>query len=550
MFNWFLALSIRWKLQLSFFLVTMITTVYNRMLASHELGNMVDIARHAGVSAEVISQLEANHNAYILNSFWESGLEFVIQFFIIGLLAGIFVRPIQALCHALKAVEKGDLTKGVKISSRDEVGMLQESFNEVLKSLNHIMQDVDTSGKEMEQSAFQIAKISREIAEVGNKEESRSAEVRHVTEQLHSNSENVQAKAMGAADRAKQTEERAREGIRMVQRNISEMEGTTQEVNQAALKIAELEQSAEQIHAIIATIQTIAGQTNLLALNAAIEAARAGEQGRGFAVVADEVRKLAERTTHSAGEVSEIIGHLGGKVQQVTASMAVVVEKVHENQKVAGETAAVIEHMAGEVAETASANDGIFGASGEQIKNVAMLQNALEHLFATLHESSAKVETTAAIGESLHKVTGTLSQLMAGFTFDSIKAIEPAQHEKRTYPRITNRLLVQASQGGGKMECSGIDFSLAGIRLEMNEKLDDKRQVELAVYLPQEDLSKYEGQAPLNLQGRISWQRAENGKYLCGISFEGVSKEADRKMRECFIYFNKSPEFGANAQRP
>jgi methyl-accepting chemotaxis protein len=542
--NWYRSLSIRWKLQFGFFLVTMITTVYNRVLASRELGKMVEIAQSNGVSAHVISQLEASHSAYIFNSFWESGLEFVLQFFIIGAVASLFVKPIRALCHALKAVEKGDLTKEVEHRSRDEIGELEKSFNDVLSKLNHIMREVDESGREMEQSAFQIAKISHEIAEVGHKEQSRSAEVNSATERLQQISGSVQAQATAATERARQTEERAREGIRMVQRNIAEMEGTTQEVNEAARKIAELEQSAGQIHKIIATIQAIAEQTNLLALNAAIEAARAGEQGRGFAVVADEVRKLAERTSHSAGEVSGIIDQLGGKVQQVTSSMNIVVGKVHDNQKVAGETATVIEQMAGEVAETASANSGISSASGEQIQNVNLLRDTLAELFATLSESSAKVETTAAIGESLHKVTGSLNQLMAGFTFDSVHVIAPSQHEKRTYPRINNRLLVQATQGGTPIECSSLDFSLAGMRLALHEKLNDKRPVELAVYLPQNELDQYEHQSPLKLRGKVTWQREEDGKCQCGIAFDALTDEASRKLRDSFRYFHKTPEFG------
>ncbi|MFA6972920.1 MAG: methyl-accepting chemotaxis protein [Gallionella sp.] len=543
--NWFLSLSIRWKLQLGFFLVTMVTTVYNRILASHELGQMVEIARTNGVSAQVVSQLEASHSAYIFNSFWESGLEFALQFFLIGVVARLFVKPIQALCNALKAVVQGDLTREVEISAPDEIGMLGESFNEVLNKLNHIMREVDASGREMGQSAFQIAKISHEIAEVGHSEQSRSTEVTNVTNQLYRASESVQTQAMAAVGRAKQTEERAREGIRMVQKNISEMEGTAQEVNLAVQKIFELEQSTEQIHEIITTIQTIAKQTDLLALNAAIEAARAGEQGRGFAVVADEVRKLAERTTRSAGEVSEIIGQLGGKVQQVTSSMNVVVSRVHDNQQVAGETAAVIEHMAGEVAQTASANDGIFGASGEQISNVNLLQERLAHLLATLSESSAKVETTAAIGDSLHKVTGKLNQLMSGFTFESIHVIEPTQNEKRAYPRATNRLLVEGTQSGKSFECSSLDFSLAGMRLLLNKNLDEACPVELAVCLPQNDLHQYEEQQPLKLRGRVSWQRLEGGRNQCGIAFEGMSEDASRKLRECFKYYNKTPEFGA-----
>ena len=543
MVNWYLALSIRWKLQLGFFMVTMITTVYNRFLAAHELSTMVEIARHNNVAAEVVKQLETNHSAYIFNSFWESGIEFVLQFFVIGFVASMFVKPILSLCKSLQAVQKGDLTQGVAVTSRDELGELQQDFNEVLNQLNHIMREVDASGKEMEQSAYQIAKISHGIAEVGRKEQSRSADVSSVTEQLQKISGHVQSQAQAATIRAKQTEERAREGIRIVQKNISEMDGTAQEVNEATQKIAELEKATSKIHAIIETIQSIAKQTNLLALNAAIEAARAGEQGRGFAVVADEVRKLAERTSKSASEVSDIIGQLGGKVQLVTASMSIVVDKVHDNQRLAGETATVIDQMAAEVAETASANNEISISSGEQISNMGLLQQTLNQLFDTLKENSAKVETTAAIGNSLHKVTGTLTELMSGFTFNSMQVIDQGQHEKRVYPRITNRLLVQINHGNEIIECSTLDFSLTGMRLELVKQLPDKQSLIFEIFLPQPNLELYEKQTPLKLYGHVNWQRIVDEKNQCGIEFEKLNESITLKLRECFEHFKKNPEY-------
>jgi methyl-accepting chemotaxis protein len=540
-----LSLSIRWKLQLGFFMVTMITTIFNRMLASHELGKMVEITRANGVAQPVVDQLMANHSAYIFNSFWESGIEFAIQFMIIGVLANAFVRPILSLCNALKSVEAGDLTRGVENRSRDEIGVLEKSFNDVLASLNRIMREVDDSGKHMGQSAYQIATISREIAEVGKQEQSRSAAVSSATEELHKISTTVRESAQSATERARQTEAQASEGINTVQRNIAEMEQTAQEVHRAATELAELALAAEQINHIVDTIKTIAGQTNLLALNAAIEAARAGESGRGFAVVADEVRKLAEKTNSSAAEVSQIVDQLSGKVSQVTGAMNVVVEKVHANQQVAGETASVIQAMVAQVAQTAEASGGITDASQQQLDNLAMLRETLNKLFATLQESSSKVETTAAIGDNLYVVTNRLNQLMAGFTFEHDKTIEPAQHEKRRYPRAQNNLLVKIVQGERSAEGVTKDFSMTGMKLALANPLElsQNQKLDLGVYLPYEDLDQYSNQQPVNLTGQLAWQRTQEDGYLCGVEFDDLDDAKRRYLKICFDFFNKNAEF-------
>ncbi|MEW6313261.1 MAG: methyl-accepting chemotaxis protein [Pseudomonadota bacterium] len=538
-------LSIRWKLQIAFMVVTMVTTIYNRMLASHELTKMVEIAQTGGASAQIIEQLEANHNAYIFNSFWESGIEFVLQFFVIGFLATLFVKPILALCQALRAVEHGDLTKGVENTSHDEIGQLEKGFNAMLAKLNTIMREINDSGKRMGQSAYQIAKISNEIAEVSKAEQNRSNEVSNATDRLQEISETVQSNAESATERAKRTEERARQGILTVQRNIAEMELTVQEVNRASGQINNLEHSAEKIHDIIAVIKTIAEQTNLLALNAAIEAARAGEQGRGFAVVADEVRKLAERTTVSATEVSAIIGDLTQSMQLVTGSMSSVVNKVHANQSVASETENAIKSMVTEVEETAIANRGICQASKDQLENFRLLQKTLDKLFMTLSESSTKVETTAAIGENLYGVTGKLNELMAGFKFENQVVIEPAQHEKRHHPRAQNNLLIKATQGSTTLEGISKDFSLTGLRLRLSEAIDATQPVSLAIFLPTDDLDTFKQQKPLHLKGRIAWSdyKQNRNEYLYGIQFIEPSASEQECLKACFAYFNRNAEF-------
>ena len=108
--NWFLGLSIRWKLQIGFFTVTMVTTLYNRWIASIELQKMIEIAQQGGATAQVVQRLQDDYNNFLFNSIWESGIEFALQFLLIGMLAALFVKPIQALVVALKKVAQGNLT--------------------------------------------------------------------------------------------------------------------------------------------------------------------------------------------------------------------------------------------------------------------------------------------------------------------------------------------------------------------------------------------------------------------------------------------------------
>lgn len=544
--RWFMSLSIRWKLQFGFFFVTMVTTIFNRVLASNELSKMIDIAKSNNVSDNVIQQLQANQDTYIFNSFWESGLEFIIQFMIIGFVATLFVKPIRALCDALKSVQDGDLTIKVPHTSLDEIGTLENSFNDMLVKLNNIMRNVQESGKGMGQSAYQIATISKEIAEVSRSEHQRSEEVTEATEHLHQISDSVKQSAQNGMELAQETEKHAQQGIKTIQTNITQMDQTATEVNRASEEINELAISAEQINNIVHTINAIAEQTNLLSLNAAIEAARAGEAGRGFAVVADEVRNLAKRTSSSLEEINTIITAVTGKVGQVSKTMEGVVHQVESNQQVASETRNAIEQMSQQVNQSSAANNKIFDASHNQMEQLAQLKHTLNKLFETLDESSSKVETTATIGSDLLGVTKTLNELLLEFTFNHDEVIDREEHELREEPRVSQHLFVKFDDNGKLLEGLSNDFSLHGIQVRLTEALTDKDNLTLQIYKPFDDKQDYEKQVPLEFNGCVQWERTQDGRYIYGIKYKNTTSSQTDFINQCFEYFNKDSQFEDN----
>ena len=545
--KWFLVLSIRWKLQLGFFMVTMVTTIFNRLLASNELSKMIEIAKENNVAENVIQQLESNHAAYIFNSFWESGLEFFIQFMIIGVVASMFVKPIRALCTALEQVKEGDLTNLVPNNSMDEIGVLENSFNDMLSKLNKIMRNMDDSGKDMGQSAFQISSISREIAEVSSHEQERSDEVTSATAKLLEISESVKSSAQNGMELAKETELQASQGIRTIQNNIEQMNQTASEVNRASVEISELADSAQEINNIVGTINSIAEQTNLLSLNAAIEAARAGEAGRGFAVVADEVRNLSQSTASSLEEINKIINSVTSKVAQVSTTMEDVVQQVKTNQEIASETRSTVESMGEKVTESAAANNEIYNASNDQLTQLNKLRNTLEKLFETLEESGSKVQTTANIGDDLLGITDKIKGLLSQFTFKTKDAIERKYDDQRDQPRLSAKLMMNVINHGKILSGVSNDFSASGIQVRLHEKITGKENIMMMLYKPADDVEHYGKQIPLACMGTVLWEREENGRYIYGIKYDEITDAHQRFTDDCFSYFNKKTEYAANA---
>ena len=542
----FLAIPIRWKLQLSFFMVTMITILINRWVGYGEMSRLIEIAKDNNISVDVITLLEQRLVVYIQDSFWQSSIELVIIFIIISILSKFLVQPILNLCDALAGVEHGDLTRQVEIDSYDEMGILEKRFNGMLSHLNEIMQNLDSSSKQMTNSAYQVSAISHEISEVESSEHARRNEVMSATSELQETSTLVQQMAIDIGNEASRTEENARKSIEHVAENVQAMDVMFSDVGTASTQMQQLNDSANKIVDMVDSIRSIAEQTNLLALNAAIEAARAGEQGRGFAVVADEVRSLASRTTTSTNEIGIIFDELSSHVNQVTKTMETVVTRVEKTRTQAREIGDVIETMANDVSNTASSNMNIANVSNEQISKLEILQQSLNKLFSISKENHIKVENTAGIADDLYHITGKLQEILSEFTFDKDKeqnTLDPGI-EKRNSPRAEYRLRVEVMQNDKKLAGSCIDFSMTGMKLRLAEALSNKSLVNLEVYVPYDDYAQYKNQEPIKINGEVVWDRKEGNYALHGIRFVNEDEKARSGLKNCIDYFyEKGNEF-------
>lgn len=317
------------------------------------------------------------------------------------LIARSISQPLLQMLGLASEVAGGNLTLKSQISSKDEVGQLAAALNRMVDNLKELINGIVMNSQSVAASSQQISASTQEIASTSTSQSASAASITELFKELSLAINSVAASAEEAAELSNDTVRTAREGGHVVEASLQGM----QAVNQ---KMSQLEEDSQKIGDIIEVIDDIAEQTNLLALNAAIEAARAGEQGRGFAVVADEVRKLAERSSDATKEITKIIKAMQENTKQ---SVRAVGDSVEQSSR----TSHAFEQIIDMVNNSSHKVNEIAAACEEESAQAAEVMSSVESIAASSEESAAASEETAATCQALAQLSEELANSAAAF---------------------------------------------------------------------------------------------------------------------------------------
>ncbi len=338
--------------------------------------------------------------------------------FVLGtIITSSIATPVAALSADARRLADGDLQVSITVNSSDEIGLLADSFRAMAENLKETIRNVAETATTLTSASHQLTVTATQLATGTEEISAQAGTVATASEEMSATSSSIAQSCHQAAESSSHASDAARTGSKVVSCSIGIMEQIANRVQSTAETIGLLGERSDQIGAIVATIEDIADQTNLLALNAAIEAARAGEQGRGFAVVADEVRALAERTTRATKEISTMIKNIQVETRTAVTEMQQGVIEVERGSSEAGKSGQALEEILSQINDVTLQVNQIATAAEEQTATTNEITNNILQVSIVVQETTRAANESASAANNLSTVAEQLQMLVRRFRF-------------------------------------------------------------------------------------------------------------------------------------